>query len=397
MTVETGRFVPEQAAPGKVRDRGLAALVARGRGAYNAKDGTLLLLPQGREERGLLREGLAAALEGAGAVPVEGAADEGHLRSLAERYLRDHPDRFVWASVDRETIRLAAWCREGEEGTSLERVLRALPEEGRVFPEAAPWGVRFLWGVPGAEGAETGRPGLRCPRCGTLLGADSPREGVVPEDPEEPQSLREVTTPGATTIPELCRQMDIPPGRTLKTLVFSTPSGVTAALLRGDRELSAPKLERLLGEPAERAAHPDLVRFFGDVAGYCGPLGLPSEVRLLADRDLAGARNLVAGANRRDTHVAGVCLGRDLDPPQGDLGAWRAGDPCPDCGALLEEGVLRVLGVWDLFDPGRSPEKPLVTSGREGKTERPRFWRGVLDLRALHLAREEGRIPCGNA
>lgn len=402
--MESSRFLPEQAAPGKVRDRGLAALVERGRGAYNAKDGALFLLPQGRAERTVLREKLCFALESAGAVPVEGATEEGHLRSLAERYLRDHPDRNAWASVGQGEIRLAAWCREGEDASGLERVLVALTEEEkgngafRTFPETTPQGIRILWAAPSSEGAGAGRPGLRCPSCGTLLGEDSPREGAVRlEEGEEPGTLAEVTTPGATTIPELCRQLGIEAERTLKTLVFSTPSGVAAALLRGDRELSCPKLERALGEPTERAAHDALVRFFGDVAGYCGPLGLPPEVRLLADRDLEGARNLVAGANRRDTHVMGVCLGRDLTPPLADLGAWKAGDPCPDCGALLEEGTLRVLGAFELFDPGRSPEKPLVTANREGKTERPRFWRGRIDLEALQLALEEGTSPCGNA
>ncbi len=77
------------------------------------------------------------------------------------------------------------------------------------------------------------------------------------------------------------------------------------------------------------AANPELVK------GYIGPMGLQAKgVRVVADVATNFNRYWATGANKPDHHVTGAVLGRDFTIDEwAPLTAYRAGDPCPSCGA----------------------------------------------------------------
>jgi prolyl-tRNA synthetase len=163
--------------------------------------------------------------------------------------------------------------------------------------------------------------------------------GALPPGPPLPSDdLREVATPDAHTVAEVARFLGVDPRNVVKTLLYETDGGPVAALVRGDREVEEEKLRQAVGASWIELAEPQVVRrLSGAPVGFAGPVGLPEEVRVVADRSLDGIGAFVCGANRADAHLVGARFGRDLPaPPFHDLILARAGDPSPGGGGVLE-------------------------------------------------------------
>ncbi len=153
------------------------------------------------------------------------------------------------------------------------------------------------------------------------------------------QSLRELYTPGATTIGALCEAAGCVPAQTLKAVYFANGAEIVLALIRGDLEVSEVKLRNLLG-PDVHALSADEARDCGLVIGYTGPVGLrvTGTSRLVVDDSVPGAGPLIAGANQADYHLAGVTYGRDYSASMvEDIAVAGAGTACARCGVPLEE------------------------------------------------------------
>ena len=152
-----------------------------------------------------------------------------------------------------------------------------------------------------------------------------------PSDTRE-AALTPVETPDQRTIEEVSTFLGEPPERFVKTLLYETDTGaVVAALVRGDHELSEPKLKNLLGcEWVALADEETVHKVTGAPTGFAGPLRIKAQ--LTSDQSLRGARGLVCGANERDMHMTGLDIERDLPSLQfADLRRATAGDTCPRC------------------------------------------------------------------
>ncbi len=149
--------------------------------------------------------------------------------------------------------------------------------------------------------------------------------------------LREVYTPGATTIAALCEALDCAPEDTLKSIFYAAGDEPVLALVRGDLEVSKIKLRNLLGQDV-RALSKEEATAFGLVAGYAGPVGLTATARIIVDDSVPAAGSLISGANRADYHLAGVTYGRDYSAEKiGDIAVATSGMACVRCGTPLEE------------------------------------------------------------
>ena len=132
-----------------------------------------------------------------------------------------------------------------------------------------------------------------------------------------------------------------------------TDKGPVAALIRGDRELNEVKLGNAVDAAEIRMARDDEVEeLTGAPVGFAGPVGLPGEVRLIADERIRPLTSFVCGANAADAHHTGVSWDRDLP----DLAEWtdlnlaQAEDPCPRCDGTLE--LYRGIEVGHIFKLG---------------------------------------------
>ncbi len=145
-------------------------------------------------------------------------------------------------------------------------------------------------------------------------------------------ALTQVETPDQRTIEEVSAFLGQPPERFVKTLLYVTDTDtVVAALVRGDHELSEPKLKNLLGCQWVVLADEETVhKATGAPTGFAGPIHIKAQ--LISDQTLRGAKGLVCGANERDLHITGLDIERDLPALQfADLRRATAGDTCPRC------------------------------------------------------------------
>ncbi len=215
---------------------------------------------------------------------------------------------------------------------------------------------------------------VRCARCGYAAN----REGAVaaPDaDPEEePRPLEEVATPGTTSIQDVAHYLGIPTRRTAKAVFYRRGEDLVFVVIRGDLEVNEAKLARVLGTPALEPAREADIAAAGAVPGYASPVALPpGRAVVVVDRSVAGARNLVAGANREGFHLRNVNFPRDFSAHHvADVALVRDGDRCARCGGTLrlERGIelghifklgtkySQALGATFLDRDGRA--RPLV-------------------------------------
>ena len=157
----------------------------------------------------------------------------------------------------------------------------------------------------------------------------------IPRDPEFPAALdapEDVETPGAATIEDLAKMLEIDDAATSKAMPVVADGRVVLALVRGDDRLDEVKMVEALGEAVRPATEDEIRETFGADPGSIGPVGVAVDV--VADESLREGQ-FVAGANRTGHHLRGVQAGRDFEARFANIREVREGDTCPKCGGKL--------------------------------------------------------------
>jgi len=200
--------------------------------------------------------------------------------------------------------------------------------------------------------ADTGEDAIvSCNECDYAANLERAEVGkIVEEMDEEMRALEMVETPNQKSVEEVTNFLRVLPERLVKTIVFETEKGVTAALVRGDHEINETKLSRYLGATQLQMAGDDIITEVTHAPkGFAGPVGL--EVKIVADLAIRGMKNFVTGANALDAHLINVNLGRDFKVDEFvDIRLARAGDPCPRCSGRLQ--VSKGVEVGHIFKLG---------------------------------------------
>lgn len=168
-------------------------------------------------------------------------------------------------------------------------------------------------------------------------------------NPGTPLPLEKVSTPGATSVEDVCTFLKVPPARLVKTLLYQTgKKDITAVLIRGDHQANEIKIQRFLGIHELTLAPPDLVsQFTRAPLGFVGPVGL-SNIRVLADYAVAAMDNFIVGGNEADAHYVNTNLNRDFRiDGSGDFRQAQAGDPSPVTKTPME--TARGIEVGHVF------------------------------------------------
>lgn len=175
---------------------------------------------------------------------------------------------------------------------------------------------------------------------------------------EEPKTLAEKETPGKTTIDEVAQYLGVNANKLIKTLFYQADDEIIAVLVRGDRELNEIKLQRIHPSLTLEMAHSeDILAIAGAKPGYVGPVGI-KEIKIYADEEIRTMVNGVCGANKENYHYINVLPGRDFNiTTYGDLRVMEDGEPCPQCGAALDNA--RGIEVGQVFKLGTKYSKAL--------------------------------------
>jgi prolyl-tRNA synthetase len=165
--------------------------------------------------------------------------------------------------------------------------------------------------------------------------------------------MQRVPTPGLATCEEVAELLHLPLGRTVKCIMLSAGGKVHMLLVRGDHSLNEIKAGKFPGLAGFRwASDAEIVEAMHCPPGYLGPVGMPADMPLIADRTVAPMSDFVCGANEADYHLRGVNFGRDCREPDvvADLRNVVAGDPSPDGKGVLE--IVRGIEVGHVFALG---------------------------------------------
>ena len=168
---------------------------------------------------------------------------------------------------------------------------------------------------------------------------------------EEMKELKEVHTPGVTTIDELAKFFDIEQGKFGKTLIYYADGKSVAVVVRGDREVNETKVANAIGGAVEfeLASETTIKEVTGAEVGFAGPIGIKTDY-LLIDQEVADQKNLIIGANKTEYHIENANYGRDFEGTVGDFRNVEEGDKCTKCGSALE--VARGVEVGHIFKLG---------------------------------------------
>lgn len=173
---------------------------------------------------------------------------------------------------------------------------------------------------------------------------------IVRPDPVCP--LEKIATPGATTIESVCQLLDLPPEKSIKTLVVKgTGSAMVAILLRGDDRLNLAKAARHdeVATPVEFVEASELKAQIGVLPGSIGPCNL--NIPTLVDYRAAKVADFVCGANEEGFHFTGANWERDARADFiGDFRDITEGEPTPDGQGRVR--FVRGIEVGHIFQLG---------------------------------------------
>ena len=159
-----------------------------------------------------------------------------------------------------------------------------------------------------------------------------PSNRVVTED-----ELTRVETPDCKSIDEVAAFLHMDESQTIKTLVYIADEKPIVALLVGNDQLNEVKLKNYLGADFFEPASEDEVReLFGANFGSLGPVHLPGDIQIIADRKVEDIHNAVVGANEDGYHLTGVNPGRDFLAEYVDIREVQEGEISPDGQGILK-------------------------------------------------------------
>ena len=171
------------------------------------------------------------------------------------------------------------------------------------------------------------------------------------------QALTKVPTPDKTNCADVAKFLNLPLEKTVKSLLFAAdqekgPAKLFMLLVRGDHELNEVKASKIPGMAESRfATEAEIKQACNAPAGYLGPVGISSDVTVVADRTVASMADFVCGANDAGHHLTGVNWGRDLPEPLVlDIRNAVIGDPSPDGKGVVD--ICRGIEVGHVFQLG---------------------------------------------
>jgi len=173
---------------------------------------------------------------------------------------------------------------------------------------------------------------------------------IVENEAGEVKDLEKVSTPDVKSIEDLCAFLNIEPKQTMKAVVYqeNLTDKYVVTFLRGDMELNETKLRNYIKAEIHAA---EITDESGICAGFIGPKGLPSDVKVVFDASLKGVNAFVTGAGEKDFHFTGFNIERDYGKVEFvDVAKTFDGAICPVCGkpAIYTSRGIEVGNIFQL-------------------------------------------------
>jgi prolyl-tRNA synthetase len=190
-----------------------------------------------------------------------------------------------------------------------------------------------------------------CPKCGYAANLEVATSAVPPvQRTPESKPVEDLHTPNVKTIDELAAFLKVDHTRLAKSLVYRHDGKPLLILMCGNDQLNESKLSGALGGEFRAMDADELKALTGADAGSIGPLGLKG-FRIIADKRLEGANNLISGANRNDYHLGNIDLSRDTKvDAYYDLRTVEPDETCTHCSSPLR--IVNAIELGHIFKLG---------------------------------------------
>ncbi|MEH7350408.1 proline--tRNA ligase [Gottfriedia acidiceleris] len=149
---------------------------------------------------------------------------------------------------------------------------------------------------------------------------------------EKLEEVQKVETPNQKTIDEVIEFLNLPIEKSIKSIIFKADESFVLVLARGDHEINDIKLKNYLGaHSVELASKEEVKELMNCEIGSLGPIGVKSDLLVLADNAIKGIVNGCCGANEEGYHYINVTVNRDYNVKDFvDLRFIQEGDVSPD-------------------------------------------------------------------
>jgi prolyl-tRNA synthetase len=213
---------------------------------------------------------------------------------------------------------------------------------------------------------------------------------IVQNAPRSAKSdpVSEIHTPGVKTIDQLAAFLHVDHSRLAKSVVYWGGEEPVLVLMMGNDELNESKLMAVLGAEVRPIEPERLQQLTGADTGSIGPVGLKG-FRILADKRLEGANELISGANKNDYHLMHIDLQRDCAiEAYHDLRTILPGETSPNGTSTLK--VVRGVELGHIFKLGTKYSdalgaKFLDETGKEHPIIMGSYGIGIERIIACHI------------
>ncbi len=298
----------------------------------------------------------------------------------------------------REFIMKDAYSFDRDEGSALKSYEKMFEAYNRIFrrigfkfrPVEADTGA--IGGSSSAEFmvlADTGEETIiYCNKCEYAANAEKAEAKIEEKGGgREEEKPKKVHTPKIRTVEELASFLKKKPYDTAKTILYMADGKMTAAMIRGDREINEVKLKNTLNAAGLRLAAPEEIKEkTGAPVGFAGPINLREKgIKLVIDNTVAKMKNMVCGGNELDYHYTGINRGRDFEEDiTADIVTAAGGDKCVKCGAPLFE--QKGIEVGHVFKLGKKYSESMDASFLDENGESKHFIMGCYGMGVTRIA-----------
>jgi len=203
------------------------------------------------------------------------------------------------------------------------------------------------------------------------------------------KSVAEVHTPNVKTIDQLAGFLKVDHSLLAKSVVYWAGEIPVLVLMMGNDELNESKLMSIMGAAVRPIEADRLLELTGADGGSIGPVGLKGGFKIIADKRLEGANNLISGANRNDYHYVNIDLQRDCKiDGYYDLRTVQAGEQSPTGKGTLR--IVRGIELGHIFKLGTKYADALKANfldenGKEHPIIMGSYGIGIERLVACHI------------
>ncbi len=183
-----------------------------------------------------------------------------------------------------------------------------------------------------------------------------PKKQDVGDETDE----KEVATPDLKSIDEVSRFFGVDADKCIKVVALkarydNSTEKIVLFALSGDDDLQETKACSIIGANELVEVDENELEISGLFAGYMGPKSPNENVDVYFDERLAGAKNMICGANKKGYHIQGYTPSRDAVFV--DIAEVKEGDECIKCGSKLRH--TKGIEVGHIFQLGTRYSEPL--------------------------------------